>query len=428
MTKFLDNFWDTDFNSTGGYEVLIKRMKDGREMCKALEELLKQRARAEDTFGRSLQRIAKNATGTEEIGGLRGAWDELVSRTEQMGTSHVQLGAKMVEEAKKIEDFREAQKEKRRKPEESTKKTQAVKRDWFNKVIQAKKTYENRCKDHDQADDHYMKQRLVVTPKEVDKLQAKKERCGTALESADAQYQASVKSLDEARREWEKQMEELCVVLQQMEEERIKFLRNSMWVSVNLVSLHCVQDDEHCEDTRKSLEKCSEENDIKLFVAQKKTGNRRPAPIEYENFYNNQKTAAAAPNGRTMPSPSGDAQRRRDPHTALPSIPSNTPNPVTNGNRRSLPRQQDGDPLYAAVDSPPPQSSAGSMQTLVRARFDYKAQGPSELSLSTGQILKILSQDSMDWWTAEHEGRRGVIPAQFVEFLTLNDSTEITSI
>ena len=34
---------DTEFNSTNGYDVLLKRMKEGREMCKDYEEFLKQR-------------------------------------------------------------------------------------------------------------------------------------------------------------------------------------------------------------------------------------------------------------------------------------------------------------------------------------------------------------------------------------------------
>ncbi|XP_030829110.1 proline-serine-threonine phosphatase-interacting protein 2 isoform X3 [Strongylocentrotus purpuratus] len=394
MTKFLDNFWDSEFNSTNGFEVLCKRMKDGREMCKALENLLKERAKAEDTFGRSLQRMAKNASGKEEIGGLRKSWDELLVQTEAMGNSHIQLSMRMMEEAKKIEDFREAQKEKRKKPEENTKKAQAVKKEWYNKVTQAKKTFEGRKRELDIADENYMKQRLVQAPKEVDKLVQKKEKCLASVEQAEAQYHAWVKTLEDARSDWESQMEETCIVLQAMEEERIKFLRNSMWVQTNMLSLHCVEDDQHCEESRKILEQCSEENDIKLFVAQKRTGGSRPAPIEVETPWSNSKSAMS--NGKAMPSPTSDAHRRRDPHTALPSIPSNTPNPLINGGRRSLPRQPDNehlqslqhalrssDPLYAAVETPPPSQSTQASK-FVRARYDYKAQ--------SAEILKRDSQ------------------------------------
>lgn len=70
--------------------------------------------------------------------GLRKSWDELLVQTEAMGNSHIQLSMRMMEEAKKIEDFREAQKEKRKKPEENTKKAQAVKKEWYNKVTQVR--------------------------------------------------------------------------------------------------------------------------------------------------------------------------------------------------------------------------------------------------------------------------------------------------
>nr|XP_054750342.1 proline-serine-threonine phosphatase-interacting protein 1-like [Lytechinus pictus] len=58
--------------------------------------------------------MAKNAAGKEEIGGLRKSWDELLSQTEAMGNSHIQLSMRMMEEAKKIEDFRESQKREER--------------------------------------------------------------------------------------------------------------------------------------------------------------------------------------------------------------------------------------------------------------------------------------------------------------------------
>eukprot|EP00057_Strongylocentrotus_purpuratus_P022338 XP_011676812.1 PREDICTED: proline-serine-threonine phosphatase-interacting protein 2 isoform X3 [Strongylocentrotus purpuratus] len=309
---------------------------------------------------------------------------------------------RMMEEAKKIEDFREAQKEKRKKPEENTKKAQAVKKEWYNKVTQAKKTFEGRKRELDIADENYMKQRLVQAPKEVDKLVQKKEKCLASVEQAEAQYHAWVKTLEDARSDWESQMEETCIVLQAMEEERIKFLRNSMWVQTNMLSLHCVEDDQHCEESRKILEQCSEENDIKLFVAQKRTGGSRPAPIEVETPWSNSKSAMS--NGKAMPSPTSDAHRRRDPHTALPSIPSNTPNPLINGGRRSLPRQPDNehlqslqhalrssDPLYAAVETPPPSQSTQASK-FVRARYDYKAQDTKSNGKSPSKSTMTLNR------------------------------------
>lgn len=69
------------------------------------------------------------------------------------------------------------------------------------------------------------------------------------------------------------------------------------------------------------------------------------APIEVETPWSNSKSAMS--NGKAMPSPTSDAHRRRDPHTALPSIPSNTPNPLINGGRRSLPRQPDNGKFWS---------------------------------------------------------------------------------
>ncbi|KAG9290202.1 hypothetical protein G9A89_022178 [Geosiphon pyriformis] len=47
--------------------------------------------------------------------------------------------------------------------------------------------------------------------------------------------------------------------------------------------------------------------------------------------------------------------------------------------------------------------------------WDYKARNEYELDVKQGNILSILNKSLGDWWKAEYEGAKGVVPANYVE-------------
>ena len=56
--------------------------------------------------------------------------------------------------------------------------------------------------------------------------------------------QAAVAELEEARSAWEKVMENVCTQYQRLEEERMEYQRDVMWVAVNMGSAVAVQEDQ----------------------------------------------------------------------------------------------------------------------------------------------------------------------------------------
>ncbi|CAG8818086.1 19562_t:CDS:2, partial [Gigaspora rosea] len=47
--------------------------------------------------------------------------------------------------------------------------------------------------------------------------------------------------------------------------------------------------------------------------------------------------------------------------------------------------------------------------------FEWKAQAPDQLDIKQGTVVSILDKSLGDWWKAEYEGTKGIIPANYVE-------------
>ncbi|CAG5135714.1 unnamed protein product, partial [Candidula unifasciata] len=79
-----------------------------------------------------------------------------------------------------------------------------------------------------------------------------------------------------------------------------------------------------------------------------------------------------------------------------------------------------------SLESPPETTVREKTNTIERAvvRFSYVAEQPDELSLTEGQIVRILDKKLEDdgWWKGEVNGKIGVFPDNFVELL-LNEKT-----
>lgn len=59
----------------------------------------------------------------------------------------------------------------------------------------------------------------------------------------------------------------------------------------------------------------------------------------------------------------------------------------------------------------------GPSQPRARGQWDFATVQPNELPFRAGDVLNIVDQSGGDWWTAELNGRTGLIPSNYVQLI-----------
>ncbi|XP_015236923.1 PREDICTED: proline-serine-threonine phosphatase-interacting protein 2 [Cyprinodon variegatus] len=292
---FKDFFWFSDLTSTVGYDAIIQYLNDGKRTCKEVEDFMKARASIEERYAKDLLGLSKKVCGHNEMNTLKRSLDVFKLQTEHVSLSHLQLAQNMREEAKKLEDFRERQKDARKKIEQQMDALHKQKSSQFKKTMDSKKTYEQKCRDKEEADQNMNRNTNTNNTKLVEKLHTKAQQAKQNAEEADRLYQQHVTTLGKIRDDWLKEHINACEIFEKQSIERINFLRNTVWTHLNQLSQQCVTSDELYEEVRRSLEQCDIQEDIEHFVNLRRTGDKPPAPVVYENFYTGQRSPGPPP-------------------------------------------------------------------------------------------------------------------------------------
>ncbi|KAK6315608.1 hypothetical protein J4Q44_G00131320 [Coregonus suidteri] len=331
---FKDYFWNGDLISTGGYDSITQHLNDGKKTCKEIEDFMKARASIEEKYAKELLGLSKKMCGHNEMNTLKRSLDVFKLQTEHLSLSHLQLAQTMRDEAKKLEDFRERQKETRKKVEQQMDALHKQRATQFKKTMESKKIYEQKCRDKEEAEQNMNRNTTTSNAKHQEKIFAKTHQAKLNAEVADRLYMQNVAMLGKIREDWQKEHVNACEVFEKQEVERINTLRNMVWTHLNQLSQQCVTSDELYEEVRKSLEQCDIQEDIEHFVNLRRTGDKPPAPILYENFYSSQRVTVAPSATQMAPT----ITRRRP-----------LPNPTNTGGDLINSTVEDPDPGYSVL-------------------------------------------------------------------------------
>ncbi|XP_060923886.1 proline-serine-threonine phosphatase-interacting protein 1-like [Limanda limanda] len=405
---FKDAFWGSDLTCHTGYDAVIQRLRDGRQMCKDVEELLKMRALAEERYGKELVTIARKAGGHTEISTLRASFDQLRTQMETIGHFRMQLSDILKEEVKKIETFRERQKEQRKKFESIMDKVHKKKISSFKKTMESKRNYELRSKEADEAEQGAEKS--AVTPKNSEKIRHRAKQCRQTANESEKLYFKNVVQLESVRQDWEETHQSTCEVFQQMEGDRIGMLRCALWDHCNHFSLQCVKDDEFYEEVRKLLEQCDITTDNNCFIETKGTRSQRPEPIVFERYFPTETTAHS--NGPALIARGGEDVMRRN------SSPGSFPNSNMDSARSSLTSSVEiSDGGYAPLTGLQQDTSLATFtadEESYNVLYAYIAQEEDELSVDRGDVVRVLERGGDGWWTVDRDGLTGLVPGNYL--------------
>ncbi|XP_037308612.2 proline-serine-threonine phosphatase-interacting protein 1b [Pungitius pungitius] len=489
---FKDAFWGSNFTCHAGYDAVIQRLQDGKQMCKDVEELLKMRTLAEEKYGKELVTIARKAAGHTEISTLKASFERLKTEIENVGSFHIQLSDILKEEVKKIETFRERQKEHRKKFQSIMEKVQKKKVSLYKRTVESKKNYEARCREADEAEQGAEK--TTTSCKNSEKMRNRAKQCRQAANEAEKLYSTNIVQLESVRNDWVETHKSTCEVFQQMEGDRIRMLRCSLWDHCNHLSMQCVKDDEFMEEVRQLLEKCDVTTDNNYFIEMKTTGSKPPEPLLFESYYRTNTSRDSNPSRAHVAVGEEDTVMRcfgplfisagnssvdslQNSHQS-PVAPSNESDAsdggyapllglqyaassatvsadVSNGGYAPLPGLQydaastatvsanasDGgyapliglqydaastatvsadasDGGYAPLpglqcDAPSSVTVSADEESYV-ALYDYAGREEDELSVSRGDVVRVLEQGEDGWWTAERNGQTGLVPGNYL--------------
>ncbi|XP_052231499.1 proline-serine-threonine phosphatase-interacting protein 2-like isoform X1 [Dreissena polymorpha] len=408
MTKklsFSEAFWDSDICGTIGWDRICKRMKDGRKVCTDVVHYLKDRAKAESEYSRALANLARKTDCKDETGGLGESWRVLKDQTVRIAEVHNEAATMFVNLEQELTKFNEDQKKSKQVIDDNVKKYISLKRTEHQKLMNMKKTYNDKCKEYNNAEEQFNAQKAAVTTKknDLEKAEKKKIKCDDDRKSADVSYKSAVETLENVRIRWENEMEAGCNQFEALEGTRIDKLRDCLWKCTNVDSLACLKHDECSEAVRLILEKCDVSNDLQDFISTNQSGSKRPDPVPYENYYN---PMALPPHNRT-------------PSNAPPLLPAAKPiragmPPSPNNKKISISDEND----YATVSDV--QQTSNVLLTVVK---DYSAVTYNELTVKKGELLQkapfvVGPQAPSGMVKVKHQNRVGYVPTNCVQQYT----------
>ncbi|KAF9191922.1 Proline-serine-threonine phosphatase-interacting protein 2 [Haplosporangium sp. Z 767] len=268
--RFSQNFWGKD---DAGYSALTTRMRHAKVTCQEILSMFQARAALEEEYGKKLVKLSKSPLGKDELGTLRESLNIVRYELEATGKSHIELASKMRDQLENaLEEFNNAQKDTRKLHQASIDRTFRNKQLYMQQLVKAKEKYETECirtKGLSAA-------KMNLVGKELDKVTMKMEKTELASRAADVEYQASIRQLTEINDKWIIEWRAACDKFQLLEEQRIDYLRTTLWNYANIISSTCVADDESCERIRSALEQCDVNQNLQSFIEACATGDDVP--------------------------------------------------------------------------------------------------------------------------------------------------------
>lgn len=266
---FLENFWGEKNN---GFDVLYHNMKHGQISSKELTDFIRERSTIEETYARSMTKLAKSAGNFSQLGTFAPVWDVFKSSTEKLASCHMELVRKLQELIKDVQKYVEEQAKAHKKTKEEVASTlEAVQniQTTTQALHKSKEIYNTKTVEQERL------RKEGATQRDVDKA-------GVKAKKATESYKSFVEKYAAAKSEFEQKMAETAQKFQDIEESHVVHMKEIIRLYSQSVDETHVQIGEVHHEFVRNVENTSVEGLIQKLSESKGTGKERPGPIEFE--------------------------------------------------------------------------------------------------------------------------------------------------
>ncbi|RXW25571.1 hypothetical protein EST38_g257 [Candolleomyces aberdarensis] len=352
---FCNSFWGS---GDDGPNILFKRMRNASKTTDELVNFWNERSIIEEEYALKLAKLAKAPIGGEEIGELKTSLDTLRLETEKQAETHLELARQIRDELETpTAQFHAKQVAHRRNQQSALEKKHKNKQTQEAYVQKAREKYESDC----ERINSYTQQASYMAGKDLERTNMKLLRARQTVQANEKDLANFTRALFDLLPEWEAEWKNFCDSCQDLEEERLDFMKDILWAYANDISTICVADDQSCERVRTALDNLDPLTDMENFVNDYGTGNSIHQPAEFVPFIE----GAPAQSGSGRVRQANFIRMSVRPPMAYPDPQPDVP-PVTNG--VSQPQIQQQQPVQPTNGSTNPStnghtssgSSAGS--------------------------------------------------------------------
>jgi hypothetical protein len=178
---------------------------------------------------------------TAHISELRNSLDTVVFETEKQAAAHFDLASAIRADLEAPTSVHHAKQINHRR------NRQAVVEKKF-KTKQAQEAYVSKAREKYKGDciriTSYTQQSTFAQGKDLERIQAKLKRAQQTVQANEKDFEGFTNTLADLIPGWEADWKSFCDTCQDLEEERMDFMKDLLWTYANQVSTICVSDDE----------------------------------------------------------------------------------------------------------------------------------------------------------------------------------------
>jgi len=216
------------------------------------------RAVIEEDYAKRLAKLSKMALGRDEIGcvwknfacgfsskpssrEMRNSLDTVRSETDRQAGFHLNLAQQLRTELEgPSTTFHAKQLHHKKTYQTGIEKEFKTKQTQESYVNKAREKYEQDCV----RINSFTAQASLVQGKDLEKINLKLERTQATVQTNEREFSNFAKALQDTVAKWETDWKSFCDSCQDMEEQRMEFMKDNLWTYANAVSTVCVADDE----------------------------------------------------------------------------------------------------------------------------------------------------------------------------------------